>query len=517
MTPAHAPAEAPARTLAAPTGAEYARGLRDGRRIYIDGGRIDDPAEHPATRRSVRSIAMLYDALRDPEHAGALVCPTDPRVEPRGLTHAAFRLASTHDDLARSRRAMARWAELTFGWMGRSPDYKAALTNAFGAASGWFGPFAENARRWHALAQRRVPFLSHAIVDPPIDRHLSADQAGGVRVRAMSESSAGLRVSGAKVVATAAAISDFVFIGQTPASAGECEDAALMFIVPVNAPGVRLICRRSYEAAASSPFDAPLASRFDENDAIVVLDDVLVPWENVLVHRDLARCRDFFHATGFMNGFLFHGCVRFGVKLGFIAGLLARALRCTGGDAHKGNRALLGEVIAWRHTFLALADAMTLNPDPFAPGVVVPGRTAAVASSVLAPECWARVREIVERCAGSALIYLPSCVEDLRNPEIAEDLARYVRGSHGIDAEQRIKTMKLLWDAAGSEFAGRHSLYERCYAGNWDGVRLQAAADAEREGRLDAMIALSERCMAQYDASGFTADAWRDPVAPEAA
>ena len=75
---------------------------------------------------------------------------------------------------------------------------------------------------------------------------------------------------------------------------GTDPDFALMFVAPMDAPGVKLISRASYEFVAGvtgSPFDYPLSSRFDENDAILVLDNVLIPWENVLIYRDFDRAR----------------------------------------------------------------------------------------------------------------------------------------------------------------------------------------------------------------------------------
>ena len=107
-------------------------------------------------------------------------------------------------------------------------------------------------------------------------------------------------------------------------------DLAVMFIAPMNAPGVKLICRNSYEMMASvmgTPFDYPLSSRFDENDAIFVFDNVLIPWEDVLLHRDVEKLRIFFPQSGFLQGYQLQGCTRFAVKLDFLAGVTAKALR----------------------------------------------------------------------------------------------------------------------------------------------------------------------------------------------
>ena len=74
-----------------------------------------------------------------------------------------------------------------------------------------------------------------------------------------------------------------------------------------------------------SPFDYPLSSRLDENDAIFILDEVLVPWENIFVYGDVEKANNFFPRTGFLPRVVVHGCTRLAVKLDFISGLLLKA------------------------------------------------------------------------------------------------------------------------------------------------------------------------------------------------
>ena len=136
---------------------------------------------------------------------------------------------------------------------------------------------------------------------------------------------------------------------------------ATVFIVPTNAEGVKLICRVSNEQRAAvmgSPFDYPLSSRLDENDAIFVMDDVLVPWENVFVHADVEKANNFFPRTGFLPRALLHGCTRLAVKLDFILGLFIKATEITGSRGFRGVEANIGEVIAWRNAMWGLSDAM---------------------------------------------------------------------------------------------------------------------------------------------------------------
>ena len=495
------------------TGREYLESLRDGREVYVYGERVADVTTHPAFRNAARSIARLYDALHDDKTKGLLTCPTD--TGSGGYTQKFFRVAHSREDIVAQRDAIAAWARMTYGWMGRSPDYKAALMNTLGANHAFYEKFSDNAKTWYRRAQENVLFMNHAIVNPPVDRARSADQVKDVFITIQKETDAGVYVSGAKVVATNSALTHYNFLGQGSAAAPTSDpELAIMFIAPMNAPGVKLICRPSYEMMANvmgSPFDYPLSSRFDENDAIFVFDNVLIPWEDVLLHRDTEKLKVFFPRSGFLQGYQLQGCTRLAVKLDFLVGVIAKALRAAGSDEFRGNQALLGEIIAWRNLFWGLTDAMAHNPTPWIGDTVLPNAQSGASYRVLAGDAYRRVREIVEKIVASSLIYLPSSTKDFRNPAIDPYLAKYVRGSYGIDYKERIKIMKLLWDAVGTEFGGRHGLYETNYAGNHEDIRIQALWHARGSGALDGMVALADQCLADYDENGWKDPAWLDP------
>jgi 4-hydroxyphenylacetate 3-monooxygenase len=493
-------------------GAEYLESLRDGREVYIYGERVEDVTTHPAFRNAARSIAKLYDALHDPASKDVLTSPTD--TGSGGFTHKFFKVAHSREELIGQRNAIAHWARMTYGWMGRTPDYKASLMNTLGAHHAFYGKFSDNAKAWYKRSQDNVLFMNHAIVNPPVDRAKPADQVKDVFITIQKETDAGIYVSGAKVVATSSALTHYNFLGQNAAMPINDSDLAVMFIAPMNAPGVKLFCRTSYEMMANTlgtPFDYPLSSRFDENDAIFVFDNAFIPWEDVLLHRDLEKMKVFFSQSGFLAGYQFQGCTRLSVKLDFLVGVIAKALRTTGADEFRGNQAMLGEIIAWRNLFWALTEAMASNPTPWVEGAVLPNLQSGSSYRVFAGDAYGRVKEIVEKIIASALIYLPSSARDFGNPEIDKYLARFVRGSHGIGYKERIKVMKLLWDAIGTEFGGRHELYEMNYAGNHEDIRIQALWNARTTGTLDKMVALADQCLADYDENGWRNPAWLDP------
>jgi aromatic ring hydroxylase len=117
---------------------------------------------------------------------------------------------------------------------------------------------------------------------------------------------------------------------------------------------------------------------------------------------------------------------------------------------------------------------------------------------------YARIREIVLQDVASALIYINSSAEDFKNPEIRGYLDTYVRGSNGIDAETRVKVMKLLWDAVGTEFGGRHELYERNYAGSHENTRIELLFGQVASGQVDDYKRFVDTCLNEYDLDGWT-------------
>jgi 4-hydroxyphenylacetate 3-monooxygenase len=490
------------------TGAEYIESLRDGREVFLYGSRVKDVTAHPAFRNPARMTARLYDALHDPRSRGVLTAPTDAAgAAGGGYTHRFFTTPRSVEDLVADQQAIAAWARIGYGWLGRSPDYKASFLGTLGANADFYEPFADNARRWYRESQEKVLYWNHAIVHPPVDRSRPPDEVSDVFVHVERETDAGLLVSGAKVVATGSVLTHYNFIAHYGLPVKR-RNFALVATVPMWARGMKLICRPSYTAMAAvmgGPFDYPLSSRLDENDTLLVLDNVLIPWEDVFIYGDVRKVQLFSGRSGFLERFTFQGCTRLAVKLEFIAGLLAKALELTGTSDFRGVQTRLGEVLAWRNLFWGLSDAAARNPVPWRHGAVLPNPQYGMAYRWFSQIGYPRVREIALQDVASALIYVTSSADDFRNPEIRRHLDRFARGSGGVDAVERTKVMKLLWDAVGTEFGGRHELYERNYAGNHENTRLELLTEQMATGQLDQYRALVDQFLSEYDLDGWTA------------
>ena len=487
------------------TGASYIDSLDDGREVWYDGERVSNVATHPAFKNAVRTVAQLYDSLHD-EKLRDLLTGVDQFGH---RTHHFFKPSYNASELLAARDAIAHWQRMTYGWMGRTPDYKAAFMAQLAEAHSFYGPYADNALAWYKRSASTCLYMNHVLIDPPVDRGKARIDVSDVYVSLDRDDDKGIYVSGAKMVATGSALTHATFVAVNSGVAarmqtGRDEDMALVFIVDMNTPGLKLLSRPSYEANARSPFDAPLASRFDENDAVVIFENAFVPWENVLVFRDVERTRGFYADSGFFNRYNLQASVRLAVKLEFCAGLLLKGTAASGTDSFRGVQAAAGELIAMRDLLWALSTAMAADPEPGIGNTVIPRIQTAAANRLYMTNAWDRVRTLFESILAGAPAFTISSVADLHQPELAAIIDQYYRGTN-LGGRERLKLFKLVWDALYSEFAGRHALYERNYAGNQEQQRLDALRFSELRGDANRYRDLVDQCMADYDEHGWLA------------
>ena len=485
------------------TGADFLDSLDDGREVWFDGQRIGKITEHPAFRTAARSVAQLYDGLHDPALKDELTT-----VDKFGITtHKFFAPAYSVQDLVGARQAIAIWQRMAYGWMGRTPDYKAAFMAQLAEGHSFYEPYGDNALAWYKKCASQALFINHVLIDPPIDRNKARVDVRDVYLSVDKDDDKGIYVSGAKMVATGSALTHMTFVAVNSGTAarmeeGRDEDMALVFLIDMNAPGLKLLTRPSYEYNARSPFDAPLASRFDENDAVMVFENAFIPWENVLIYRDVAKTKGFYAKSGFFNRFNLQSAVRLATKLEFCIGLLMKGTDASGTSKFRGVQAAIGEMVSMRELIWSLTTAMVYEPEPGIGNTVLPRIQTAAASRVYTTRSWHRVREIFESILAGAPIYTVSSVRDLQTPELTGIIDRYYRGT-GLAGPERVKLFKLIWDALYSEFAARHALYERNYAGNQEQHFLDTLRWSYVRGDAKRYRDFVDQCLSDYDTNGW--------------
>jgi 4-hydroxyphenylacetate 3-monooxygenase len=470
------------------TGEEYLRSLDDGRAVFVDGDMVRSVTTHPAFREAARSAAKLYDIAADPtlRERMTFTSPTSG-----GPVLRAFQIPRSHADLTARRLASATWSEASFGLIGRSPDHVAGFFCGFAAvpevfAAGGEG-YASNVVAFYEFLRENHLWITYAIVPPQIDRSKPAHRQSDPTLHAgvVREKDGGIIVAGAQQLATAGALSDYLYLSCIhPLQPGD-ENHAIGVAVPINAPGLKLYPRRPFAPQAANKFDYPLTSRFDEGDCFIVLDDVFVPWDRVFIYRNIEVCRDQWwntpaHAYGNLQA-----QARYATKLRFMMGLARRLCETTGAEAAPQVRVQLGEMAALAQIVETMLVAQESAAHVDGKGVLWPSKAMLYAVMALQSEINPRLIDMLRELAGSSLITLPSSVEDLESALTGPDIRRYMQ-SGSASARERVALLRLVWDFLGSEFGSRHQQYEKFYGGAPYGVKqnMYRAYDFERASAL---------------------------------
>ena len=447
------------------TGAEHIKSLQDGRTVYIDGKLTGDVTVHPAFQRSIRSAAMLYDFQARPENLELMT------FTPNGANrrvNRSWQMPRNYAEMVQRRKAMQAWAELSYGFMGRSPDHLASAIVGQRMGLEVFERHsparAKALKDYYEEASRNDYFLTYVIINPQAERGKDwGEQAEDLVARIVDEDAGGITIRGAKMLGTSSIMANEVFVANLqPLKAGE-EALAFSCALPMSAKGLRVLSRKSYEAAAVSVFDNPLSSRFDENDALIYFDDVKVPWGRVFVHRDADMCRAQFHDTpghAYQN---YQAQIRLSVKIRFLCGLAHRLTEAIGTTAMPPVREQLGFLAAQASMVNAMMAGMeaegTMRGEWY-----VPNKHYMYSAQVLTQDLYPRVVNTLRELSGGALIMLPSSIKDFADPQLAK-IINVTQRAAKMSPEEKVKFLKAAWDAIGSEFGSRHTQYEMFYAG----------------------------------------------------
>jgi 4-hydroxyphenylacetate 3-monooxygenase len=447
------------------SGHDYLTGLRDGRCVYIDGERVADVTAAAAFRNVAASMAGLFDFAHAPANQSLMTFET----ESGNRANRIWQLPTSLAELQERRKALEAWAYLHAGFMGRAPDHVASCISGMVMGLDVFAAYDPQRARalaeFYRYARNHDLYLTYVIINPQADRSKSAGQQPDPFLTAgiVDQDAQGLTIRGGKMLATGGVIADEVFVSCIQPLGPDERRYALSFAVPIGTSGLKLLSRKSYEKASSSVFDNPLASRYDENDAVIYFDDVKVPWERVFVSGDVAMTQKQFHATPCHVYQNYQSMVRLAVKLKFLAGIAYRISEINGITQFPQVKEILGQLAAETAMVDALVAAMEAK-GTMVGRYFIPDRHTVYAAQVLTQQLYPKILGTLRELAGGGMIMLPASTGDLANPEIAV-LVEKTMQSASANSQERVKFYKLAWDAVGSEFGSRHHQYEMFYAG----------------------------------------------------
>jgi len=455
--------------MPARTGQEYITGLKERpREVWIDGERIKDVTTHPALRNGVKSVAALYDMQHDPELREEMTYASPTTGQPVGLS---FLIPQNIEDLERRRNMMARWAWASCGMMGRSPDFLNVIFTAWAGAADYFAQnrpeFKQNVINYHEFIRENDVTLTHALVNLQRRRAPTAADtlSDEVALTVVDETDAGIVVRGSRVLATLGPISDEIAIYPV-ASHRLGEDAwrqSFSFSIPCDTPGLKFLCRESFDLGRSH-FNHPLGSRFEEMDAVVFFNNVLVPWERVFLLGDVDLCNNYAAATQ-SNAHTGHQVLtRCVVKAEFILGLADLMVETLGSGSIPHVQEQVAELITQRDMLKACLRAAEADAAPNQWGFMSPAAAPLQAGRTLfGRTIYPRMVEIIQLLGTSSLMALPA--EADFDTSLAPELNQYL-ATDSTNARDRAKLFHLAWDVSCSAFSGRQVLYERMFGGN---------------------------------------------------
>lgn len=457
------------------TGAQYIDGLRRRpRTVWLEGERIGDVSAHPAFSSCIAAIAHLYDLQHDPTLRSVLTY-TSPTTDAAVAT--AFMPPASYEDLLKKRRAYRIFAEATFGMMGRSPDFLNTTLAALSEARSVFARngerFADNVSRYYEYVRENDLFLTHALIPPQNDRSKSSSEQADpfLHMGVVRETSEGLIIRGARMLATLGPVADEVLVYNLPGMKPGDERHAVVFALPIDAPGLKQIVRQPFDRGHRSTFDHPLATRFEECDSLLVFDDVMVPWDRVFIYNDVALSNAMYPESNLRQYTAHQTAVRGLVKLETVAGAAMALASTIKADAHLHVQQMLGEIIDSIELVKGCIVRAEIEYETNERGSIRPAFRPLQTARTFLPRAYPRAVEILQTIGAGGLLMLPSG-NDFTSP-IATDVHKYYQGA-GVAALDRTRLFKLAWDLTGDSFGQRALQYERYYAG--DPVRLTAQA-----------------------------------------
>ena len=428
-------------------------------------------SEHPAFAGIARTLAALYDMQLKPELVDSMTYVS----KPGDRVGMSFLQPKSKEDLAKRTKMMKTWADYSGGTLGRTGDYLNSAIMAMAAAKDFFGKgkadFGSNVQNYYEYVRENDLLLTHTLINPQVNRGVGPSKQSDPFIAAgvVEKKSEGVVVRGARMLATLPVADEILVFPSTVVRSGQDDlPYAMAFALPVGAKGLRFICRESF--ADDSSYDHPLASRFEEQDAVVLFDDVLVPWERVFLLEDPERANRLSEATNAIIFMSHQATVRETAKAEFIVGLVTLLAETIGADQFPQVQERTAELMFIAEAMRSHLVASEANASVSKWGLMCP----AYAPLNTARNWWPRVAPTfsatIKQLGASGLMAIPP--EEVLRSSMRPDVDKYFQAKSA-NAEERIRLFKLAWDIAGSSFGGRQDLYERFFFG--DPVRMASA------------------------------------------
>ena len=439
------------------TGDEYRTSLDDGREVWMNGENVKDVCAHPQLKPVIDVRARIYDMQHDPSTKDQTTYQENGEDFAIGL-----RLPYEPKDWEDKRKAVdlvmhdiggivTRVGDETIGEMWSLWDGKEILNE--------IDPrFAENIEKHIHTAIKLDPFHVSANTDPKGDRSKAPqDQDPDMLVHVVKETDAGIVIRGAKYE-TAASYSNQAFLKPTIANWGNSElsDYALGCIVKMNAPGVKHICRTGFAGRAPNA-DYPLSNKVDEIDTLMILDDVLIPWEDILFYQH-TRAASFIRAT--LHRYSAFPFVQRTLSYAdLIIGAALWNVKQTGLDKQQAVQEKLSELAVWREGIDAFLTASIATAEESPNGLLMPNQSMLMSGRVHALSNLPKMMHTARELCGGQICVTPDAAT-FSAPDTKPWMDKFYTINDNWIADDRRKLLGLARDLLNSDYAGHRLTFQ---------------------------------------------------------
>jgi len=366
----------------------------------------------------------------------------------------------TRDDLRKRSAAHTKIAEATYGFFGRSPDHVSSFVTGMATSPEILktehGDFSGNLLAYYDHMRANDIYAAYAVLPPQAARDPDFYHKQNLPVPTLQvvreDDEAG------------AVIADEIWIGNVIPLAPDQSSQAITCAVPCNIEGLSLWSRKPMEPNARNEFDSPLTWRFDETDAMVLCDNVKVPWERVFCINDATHSYRIYNQTPSHCYGNHQSNVRFLTKLRLFVGLASRITQSTGANKIPAVTETLGRLAAWEAGLAGMVHGQIEAAEHWPEGYLTFNRRMMYAALNWCTENHSAIVDQLRELCGGGVFQMPADVTVVHNDDLRERFETYWQTPQ-MDATSRMKLFRLAWDVVGSEFAGRHQQYEKFYAG----------------------------------------------------
>ncbi|WP_244470693.1 4-hydroxyphenylacetate 3-hydroxylase family protein [Microvirga massiliensis] len=439
------------------TGNQYRDSIRDGRRVWINGERVKDVTTHPMFKPIVDIRARIYDMAHEAKYRDIMTYEEDGERFAIGL-----KLPYTQQDWHDKRRATDTILEDVRGIVTRVGDETVgemwSLYDGQDVLKEVDPRFSENIARHISLVTKNDPFHVSANTDPKGDRSKRPqDQDPDMLLHVVKETDAGIVVRGAKYE-TAAAYANQAFAKPTIANWGDdkLSEYAVGFICDLSSPNLRFIARTGFAGRAPIE-DYPLANRFDEIDVLVIYDDVLIPWENVLFYQH-TRAAAFIRAT--LHRYSAFAFVQRNLKLAdLMIGAALWNVKQTGLEKQPAVQEKLATLACYREGINAHLTAAIATAERSPAGLLMPNQSLLMTGRVLACSQLHEMIHLARELCGGQICVTPDAA-CFRDPEAGKWLSKYYTLNDEWQSEDRRKLLAFARDLLNSDYAGHRLTFQ---------------------------------------------------------